>query len=173
MDMDHEELTPQEMGELLTRLGRPLSEEKLQLAFDKIDVNHIGTVHIQDVEAWWTRKTARRRRHRKRSAHYFKNAVETIAEQKQDRIRQSTNEQMMEMIEIFGGMTSRHLRILYDVLDVNGTGLLKDGEIKLLLKKVLRVEPTEILVDSTLSEMDEDGSGTVDFSEFCNFFGID
>ena len=164
------ELNKEDLGELLAKLGKRVSDEKLDEIFDKLDVEGVGTVSMRDFEAWWARKTRRQSttKHRKRAAYN-----EGLKLQAVDENRNSTNDQIMGMIEVFGGMTARHLRILYDVLDADGSGELETDEINFLLRKVLGEDPTEILVETTFNEMDEDGSGAIGFSEFCNFFGVD
>ena len=170
MEDSWNELTKEDLNEMLIKLGKRVSMEKLDEIFAKLDVQGVGTVSMRDFQTWWARKTRRQSttKHRKRAAYN-----EGLRLQSVDENRQSTNDQIMGMIEVFGGMTARHLRILYDVLDADGSGELETDEINFLLRKVLGEDPTELLVETTFNEMDNDGSGAIGFSEFCNFFGVD
>lgn len=169
-----EDLTKETLAELLARLGRPMMGIKLEETFAFLDHHGRGRVSMKDFEKWWSKKSRRQSTTKlRKKAVYNDTTMEVIESQMEDSNRQSTNDQIMEMVQIFDGMTSRHLRILFDVLDTGGTGHLQAGEIQVLLCKVLRAEPTNLFVETTFSEMDEDSSGTVDFNEFCNFFGTD
>eukprot|EP00977_Amphora_coffeiformis_P018732 scaffold6679_cov144-Amphora_coffeaeformis.AAC.8 len=158
MEDSWNELTKEDLKELLHRLGKRVSTEKLDEIFGKLDIQCVGTVSMRDFETWWARKTRRQSttKHRKRAAYN-----EGLGLQSVDENRQSTNDQIMGMIEVFGGMTARHLRILYDVLDADGSGELETDEINFLLRKVLGEDPTELLVETTFNEMDNDGSGAI------------
>lgn len=89
-----------------------------------------------------------------------------------DTERIETNEQIIKMIDTFNGMTRWQLQILYDALDADGSGKLELVEVQSLVSKALGKNVTELLIKTAFAEMDEDGSGEVDFNEFCDFFGI-
>ena len=173
-----QELEKDDLAELISRRlgGKVVHENKLEEVFHRLDLNHTGRVRRSDFETWWGQHrnhSLSAKRHRKRDTAYNAFTTDTIREQANDGIRQSTNDQIMKMIELFGGMSSAHLRVLFDILDAEGTGILEEDEVKFLLRKVLQAEPTDILVETTFAEMDNDKSGGVEFSEFANFFGID
>jgi len=52
-------------------------------------------------------------------------------------------------------------------------GILDRDEVGRLVCQVLKVDNVSpLLLDTAFQEMDYDHSGSVDFSEFCDFFGI-
>ena len=90
---------------------------------------------------------------------------------KQQDARVATDQQIVEMMEIFEGMSARHLNILFNALDVDGNGTLDKEEVGRLINQVMLTEVTPAAVDLAFGEMDDDGSGAVDFGEFLAFFG--
>jgi hypothetical protein len=85
--------------------------------------------------------------------------------------RQETDRQIVEMMDFFAGMNTRHLKILFNALDVDGNGDLDREEIGRLINQVMLTDVSPTVVDVAFSEMDDDGSGAVDFTEFVAFFG--
>ena len=70
-------------------------------------------------------------------------------------------------------MRDRWARLLYNTLDVDGSGSLDRGEVTTLISQILGEEATPSVLASAFSEMDADNSGEIDFSEFAQFFDID
>lgn len=88
-----------------------------------------------------------------------------------DQLRRQADNQIVEMMELFEGMNTRHLAILFNALDVNGNGSLDRDEVGRLISKAMWSDILPAVVDMAFDEMDEDGSGEVDFEEFVAFFG--
>lgn len=97
-------------------------------------------------------------------------SMEDLVKKQQDG-RVATDKQIVEMMEIFEGMSARHLKILFNALDVDGNGSLDKEEVGRLINQVMLTEVTPAAVDLAFGEMDDDGSGAVDFEEFLAFFG--
>ena len=97
--------------------------------------------------------------------------AEEIDNLQADAQRQATDRQIIEMMLAFEDLQARHLRILFNAVDVDGNGTLDREEITRLIKYVIDMDVSDEVVDLAFSEMDADGSGDVDFEEFVQFFG--
>ena len=62
------------------------------------------------------------------------------------------------------------LRKAFDTFDVDGSGAIDAQEVEALLR-ALGQDPTPYEVASMVSFADEDGNGTIEFSEFCKMYG--
>lgn len=95
--------------------------------------------------------------------------MEEILKEKEE--RKEIDKQIVEMMEFFEGMNTRHLEILFNALDVDGNGDLDHDEVYRLINQVMLTNVEPAVVDVAFKEMDGDGSGAVDFDEFVAFFG--
>uniref|UniRef100_A0A7S3P4Y0 Calmodulin n=1 Tax=Amphora coffeiformis TaxID=265554 RepID=A0A7S3P4Y0_9STRA len=95
--------------------------------------------------------------------------IEEILREKEE--RKEVDKQIVEMMEFFDGMNTRHLEILFNALDVDGNGTLDHDEVYRLINQVMLTDVEPAVVDVAFREMDGDGNGSVDFSEFVAFFG--
>eukprot|EP00977_Amphora_coffeiformis_P005350 scaffold1143_cov177-Amphora_coffeaeformis.AAC.6 len=85
--------------------------------------------------------------------------------------RQSTDTQILKMMSAFDGLQTEHLSMLFNAVDADENGTLDREEVTRLIKHVIHMDVTSAVVDLAFSEMDQDGSGDVDFEEFSQFFG--
>jgi len=187
-----------DLSELMKKLGRPLKGNELQKCFNDIDSDGKGCVSYDKFDIWWKKyqrrhplesgKGQRRgmdsvgsqvsmNRNRKPVAMKMNDALDKLLydiekKKKEDTARLETDAQLMKMVEVFKGMTRWQLQILFDALDVNKKGHLVTDEIRGLVSKALGTDATELLIETAFAEMDADGSGEVDFDEFCDFFGV-
>lgn len=90
----------------------------------------------------------------------------------EDKGREAKDKQIVEMMEYFEGMNIRHMEILFNALDMDGNGTLDREEVGRLIDQVMLAKVSPDIVDLAFSEMDDDGSGAVDFDEFVAFFGL-
>ena len=85
--------------------------------------------------------------------------------------RIETDNQILEMMNTFDDMDTRHLKILFNAVDIDGNGTLDRDEITRLIRNVIMMDVQPGVVDLAFSEMDIDGPGDVDLDEFVQFFG--
>lgn len=70
------------------------------------------------------------------------------------------------------GKDASQLRLEFDKLDADRSGCLELPEIRMLFDTTCKVEVSDDIVMSCFTAMDKDGSGEIDFVEFCEFFGV-
>ena len=90
---------------------------------------------------------------------------------KDARTRQETDAQILRMMRSFDDLNDRHLRTLFNAVDIDGNGILDRAEVKRLITKVICMDVADEVVEFAFSEMDFDDSGGVDINEFTRFFG--
>jgi len=167
-------LDKSEIEALTIKLGKRLQGKELDSTFAEMDTDGDGDVDYAEFEAWWNKQQSKSSTSKQRGG--ISDAIATmskeIEKQKEDAARQATNAQIMQMMEVFEGMNPQQLKILFDALDADGNGTLDREEVERLVSQVLKTAVTPMLVDTAFGEMDYDKSGTVEFSEFSDFFGI-
>lgn len=89
----------------------------------------------------------------------------------EDPRRTEKDKQIVEMMEYFEGMNTRHMEVLFSALDMDGNGSLDHDEVGRLMEQIMLTKVSPDIVDLAFAEMDNDHSGTVDFAEFAAFFG--
>ena len=109
----------------------------------------------------------------RQSVNRLKDPMQALQERLKDNDpeRQETDKQIVAMMDFFDGMNIRHLKILFNALDVDGNGTLDREEIGRLINQVMLTDVSADVVNLAFEEMDADGSGAVDFFEFVAFFG--
>merc|ERR1719350_1811041 len=69
----------------------------------------------------------------------------------------------------------RKLRFLFDIYDMDGDGVISNGELYSVLKMMvgsnLKDEQLQQIVDKTVLTLDKDCDGMVSYEEFCNIVG--
>merc|ERR1711935_444743 len=69
----------------------------------------------------------------------------------------------------------RKLRFLFDIYDMDGDGVISNGELYSVLKMMvgsnLKDEQLQQIVDKTVRTLDKDCDGMVSYEEFCNIVG--
>ena len=126
--------------------------------------------HIEDQSLMSMSRTKAKREMAVRSSMLdWLKAIELLQD---DAKREATDNQIIEMMNAFDDMEARHLRILFNAVDVDGNGSLDREEITRLIRNVIQMDDVSPdVVALAFSEMDADGSGDVDFDEFIQFFG--
>ena len=85
--------------------------------------------------------------------------------------RIETDNQILDMMNAFDDLETKHLKILFNAVDIDGNGTLDREEITRLIRNVIMMDVRPGVIDLAFSEMDIDGSGDVDIDEFIQFFG--
>lgn len=88
-----------------------------------------------------------------------------------DAQREATDKQVIQMMNSFDDLEAKHLKILFNAVDVDENGTLDREEITRLIRHVIQMDVSPAVIDLAFSEMDVDGSGDVDIDEFIQFFG--
>jgi serine/threonine protein phosphatase PrpC len=94
-----------------------------------------------------------------------------IAELQADAHREAIDKQIIEMMNTFDDLEVRHLKILFNAVDLDENGTLDREEITRLIRHVIQMDVSPAVIDLAFSEMDIDRSGDVDVDEFIQFFG--
>jgi len=174
----------EELEMLMERIGSPLLGQDLEDCFAEMDADGDGNVNYSDFETWWSNKNQPRRGVNRTTSAMKKNRrgmvmtdaitmlSKEIERQKEDSARKAANGQILRMMDAFKGFQRPQLQILFDALDADNNHTLDKDEVRNLVSQVLKTDATPILVDTVFAEMDDDGSGAVDFEEFANYFGI-
>ena len=55
---------------------------------------------------------------------------------------------------------------LFDAVDANGSGTVDASELKALIRECIGEEPDDAAVAECLKQINKDGSGTINFTEF-------
>lgn len=74
---------------------------------------------------------------------------------------------MVEISPIWQETDFFDLHRQFRAIDTDGSGEIDAAEVGQLLRRVLGEEPSEEQVAEVLSAADRDGSGTIDYGEFC------
>ena len=70
------------------------------------------------------------------------------------------------------GKNKEQMREIFAKLDDDQSGLIDQDEVRIMIETICKTDVPDSVVDALFLQMDEDGSGEVDFEEFCDYFGV-
>ena len=174
------ELDVEEIGEMLRKMGRVLSQRELEGAMAEMDLDGSGDVDFPEFRAWYLdQKLGTNAKFAAMVSE--KNRTRFNADGLPPKWRgpkwvaeRAAAVEMAELAEkddggAQGGVEGRRLKALFAEFDLDGSGELDREEIAALTEKMgTRFNDEEL--DEAMQDMDADGSGEVDFEEFQAWF---
>eukprot|EP01047_Picozoa_sp_COSAG01_P068422 COSAG01_NODE_9886_length_2311_cov_6.124322_1_plen_487_part_00 len=168
-------ITGDELAVLAGRLGKPLKGDQLEAAMAELDTDQSGDVDFGEFKAWWPKYCQRQisKKHRTMFDGILGEIVNEITDTTRDtKDRQEFDQQIMEVVKFMDGKPVADLQADFKALDADNSGELDVDEVRALVQRALGREVESRVVSACFDQMDVDDSKTINFDEFCSFFGV-